>query len=239
MSINLQAADLPLLIGVIASFLHVISGPDHLAAVAPLAVENNKKAWKIGFSWGAGHVIGMLLIGLLYLIFKEVIPIEKISEHSEFTVGIILIFIGIWSFYRVFVSSKHHVHLHSHIKESQIIHAHHHQHPHESTNHNHTHKSKIKSGIVSAFLIGTLHGFAGVSHFILLIPTLSFQTNSQSALYISGFAIGTIMAMSSFAFVAGFIAKKTEISHNAQLFKTTRIIAGLFALAIGIYWLTL
>ena len=37
----------PLTAGLIASILHVITGPDHLAAVMPFAVESKKKAWKI------------------------------------------------------------------------------------------------------------------------------------------------------------------------------------------------
>ena len=38
----------PLFAGIIAAMLHVISGPDHLAAVTPFAIESKRKAWKIG-----------------------------------------------------------------------------------------------------------------------------------------------------------------------------------------------
>ena len=38
----------PLFAGIIAAVLHVISGPDHLAAVTPFAIESKKKAWKVG-----------------------------------------------------------------------------------------------------------------------------------------------------------------------------------------------
>ena len=55
----------PLFAGIIAAVLHVISGPDHLAAVTPFAVESKKKAWKIGLFWGFGHIGGMLLIGII------------------------------------------------------------------------------------------------------------------------------------------------------------------------------
>ena len=71
----------PLLAGIAASILHVVSGPDHLAAVTPLAIETRRKVWKIGLFWGFGHLTGMLLIGLLFLLFRQYIPIEKISEH--------------------------------------------------------------------------------------------------------------------------------------------------------------
>ena len=73
----------PIFAGIIAAVLHVISGPDHLAAVIPFAIERKKKAWKVGLFWGIGHLTGMLFIGALFLAFKEMIPVEKISKHSE------------------------------------------------------------------------------------------------------------------------------------------------------------
>ena len=57
----------PLAAGCIAAVLHVLMGPDHLAAVAPFAIESKRRAWKIGLFWGLGQVFGMLLIGSLIL----------------------------------------------------------------------------------------------------------------------------------------------------------------------------
>lgn len=87
----------PLFAGMAAAALHVVSGPDHLAAVTPLAIETRRKVWKIGLFWGFGHLVGMLLIGLLFMTFREFIPIEKISGHSEQLVGVVLIAIGPWA----------------------------------------------------------------------------------------------------------------------------------------------
>ena len=86
--------------------LHVITGPDHMAAVMPFAVESKKKAWKIGLSWGIGHITSMLAIGIIFMFFKELIPVEKISNHSEQLVGLVLIGIGIWAFYKIFKNNK-------------------------------------------------------------------------------------------------------------------------------------
>ena len=71
---------LPVTAGLITSMLHVISGPDHLAAVAPFAIESKKKAWKIGLSWSMGQLLGMLAIGMLITAFGELIPVDKISN---------------------------------------------------------------------------------------------------------------------------------------------------------------
>jgi len=99
---------IPLLAGTLASMLHVISGPDHLAAVTPLVIETKRKAWKIGLFWGLGHLVGMLLIGVLFLLFKEYIPVESISKYSEQLVAIVLIGVG---FSIVFLMSKKNINI--------------------------------------------------------------------------------------------------------------------------------
>ena len=91
---NEALTSFPLLFGIIASTLHVVAGPDHLAAVGPLAVRAKSRSWLIGMSWGLGHVAGMLLLGLIFFFFKELFPIEFISENSERIVGLLLIIIG-------------------------------------------------------------------------------------------------------------------------------------------------
>jgi hypothetical protein len=47
-----------------AGVVHVVSGPDHLAAVAPLATVAPQRATLVGASWGIGHAAGSWLIGI-------------------------------------------------------------------------------------------------------------------------------------------------------------------------------
>src|SRR5687768_2493710 len=84
------------LAGVAAGLVHVLSGPDHLAAVAPLAAETDRPQWRTGFQWGLGHTAGVIAIGLLLIAFREVLPIEAISRHSERSVGLVLLGVGLW-----------------------------------------------------------------------------------------------------------------------------------------------
>ncbi len=95
------------LLGIVASATHVMTGPDHLAAVTPLAIENKKKSWIIGISWGIGHTTGLLLIGGLFYLFREMFPVKLISEYSETVVGVILIAIGFWAFYKLLNKNFH------------------------------------------------------------------------------------------------------------------------------------
>lgn len=236
MLLEISVNSLPIIAGTLAAFVHVISGPDHLAAVLPLAVENYKKAWKIGLGWGLGHILGMLLIGLLFIGFKEVIPVETISSHSEFLVGFVLIFVGLWAYYRIFKGNKKHVHLHAHHENTDYYHIHGHKHEHSGTHH-HQHSKDKKQGVFSAFLVGTLHGLAGIAHFIIFIPALGLTTLSQTIFYLIGFAIGTLAAMISFAIAMGKTAQLSDFNHNDNLFKGIRIAAGSIAIIVGIFWI--
>jgi len=224
----------PLFAGIIAAMLHVISGPDHLAAVTPFAIESKKKAWKVGLFWGIGHLLGMLSIGVLFLLFKELIPIEKISEHSEKFVGFILIILGLWIFLKIFKEEKKHKHIHVHSQNNPIIHEHPHIHASEKV-HNHNHPN-LKQGNIASLSFGFVHGLAGIAHFLLFLPVIGFASTFSSVQYIIGFAIGTLIAMISFAMVVGKVAAFSKQDHNDTFFKGIRLAGGLFAFVIGIYW---
>ncbi|WP_339715178.1 sulfite exporter TauE/SafE family protein [uncultured Kriegella sp.] len=225
--------------GLAASVLHVVSGPDHLAAVTPLAIETRRKVWKIGLFWGFGHLAGMLLIGLLFLLFKEYIPLEKISEHSEQLVGFVLIAVGLWALFSIFYKSKNHKHPHVHDGNEPYIHVHEHNHETNTLEHSHTHDKKLKQNLWSSFGIGVLHGLAGIAHFILLLPVLGFENRLDSIQYIIGFGIGTVLAMAIYTYLLGKIASFSKGQKSASIFTTVRITGGLFAIVIGVYWLHL
>jgi len=226
----------PFFAGLLASMLHVIMGPDHVAAVLPFAIEAKRKAWKIGLFWGLGHIFGMLLIGLLFLFFKELIPIDQISNYSEQLVGFVLILIGVWAFIKVFRSEPNHKHLHLHSENQPIIHKHPHEHSHNPS-HDHVHPPQVKQGFFASFSIGVLHGLAGIAHFILFIPVLGFENNLMAGMYIAGFIFGIIIAMSLFSMIVGKIAAFAKNEHNQNLYKGIRIAGGVFAILIGIYWI--
>ena len=232
---------LPLLAGIIAAIVHVLSGPDHLAAVTPFAVETKKKAWKVGLFWGIGHISGMLAIGVLFLLFKELLPVDLISAHSEKLVGIILILLGLWIFYKIFIDNKKHKHTHIHVNENPIIHVHPHKHIHSHEHtaeklHEHQH-SNIKQSALAALSFGFIHGLAGIAHFLLFLPVLGFTSKISAIQYIIGFAIGTLLAMISFAFLIGKIATVSKKGDNPVFFRSIRLASGLFALLIGVYWI--
>jgi hypothetical protein len=86
--------------GLAAGLLHAFSGPDHLAAVAPLAADSERGHWKAGLQWGIGHTLGVLVIACLLLLLREQLPLDAISAHSERIVGAALILVGSWGVWR-------------------------------------------------------------------------------------------------------------------------------------------
>jgi len=226
----------PLFAGLIASMLHVITGPDHLAAVTPFVIETKKKAWKIGLFWSFGHLAGMLAIGILFTLFKELIPVEAISNHSEQLVGVVLIGIGAWAFYKIFKKNRAHKHLHVHSEQNPLIHKHEHSHSHHEA-HDHTHKKTEQQNHFASFSIGFLHGLAGIAHFLLFLPILGFENNWDAFTYIIGFGAGIIIAMTTYAFVVSGLSSFAKGGHNVLFFNGIRMAGGLFAIVIGIYWL--
>ena len=164
---------------------------------------------------------------------KEVIPIETISGYSEQLVAIVLIIVGLWAFYRIFNEKKKHTQPHTHSDGNTHIHS------YESDSEHHSHKKEMKQNILSSLSIGFLHGLAGVAHFILLLPVLAFETKLEGVQYIIGFATGTVLAMTAYAFILGNIARYSKKANDPIFFKGIRFAGGLFAIVIGIYWLYL
>ena len=230
----------PLLFGIIAAMAHVLSGPDHLAAVGPLAVNVRIKSWLIGMSWGIGHLVGMLLIGVLFFYFRELIPVEFISANSEKIVGGLLILIGLWSFSRMFryYKARKHRHVHTHQTKSGEVFIHDHKHEHDdNTTHLHVHKNHERQTYWAALGIGIIHGLAGVSHFISLLPTLAFPSKMDSVFYLIGFGAGTIFAMVLFSVTLGYVAKKASQHKQDIILQSITGITGSAAIIVGIYWI--
>src|SRR5882672_11024268 len=137
------------LTGLIAGSVHVWSGPDHLAAIAPLAVRQKRHPWLQGARWGLGHSAGVALVGVLSLWLRDLIPVELLSSWGERLVGVMLFGVGLWALRKAFKENVH-THEHEHGGARHVhFHVHHHSHAHEkpAAHQRHMH---------AAFGIGTL-----------------------------------------------------------------------------------
>ena len=192
------------LAGLLAGFLHVLSGPDHLAAIAPYAVVGRTRAWTIGVRWGMGHSAGVLAVGLLALLARHALPIDALSVWAERCVGVVLIGIGACGLRKALA-------LRSHVQSP------------------HVHGGK-------AFAVGTVHGLAGSSHLLGVLPALALPSDLAASAYLALFGAGTVAAMGTFSSLDGGIASHPRTNRAAT---QTALLAtcAACAIAVGVFWL--
>jgi hypothetical protein len=215
--------------GIIAGTVHVLTGPDHLTAIAPLAVRRPKGAWVPGVRWGFGHSAGVAVVGLLSLWLREKLPLDWLSSFGDRIVGVVLFGIGLWALRRAL---KHNIHTHEHEHHGERhlhLHVHHRRVEHEepAAHHRHTH---------TAFAIGTLHGLAGSAHFLGILPMLALPTKAQAVAYLISFGFGTVLAMAVFSWGMGFMATRCA-ANGVKFYRALMSACAIAAMLIGTLWL--
>jgi sulfite exporter TauE/SafE len=219
-----------ILSGFLAGCIHVFSGPDHLAAVAPLSVGRRRRAWQLGVRWGLGHASGVLVLGALSLLLRNALPLASISSWTERLVGVVLIGIGIWGL-RKALTQHLHTHEHEHNGHAHLhIHLHTHKTAHpdsEPASHVHPH---------AAFAVGSLHGLAGSSHLFGILPALAFGQSSQALGYLGAYGVGTILAMAAFSSMVGWLASGLKTRGN-RAYRALMVGCSTAAMVIGGFWL--
>jgi ABC-type nickel/cobalt efflux system permease component RcnA len=219
--------------GLAAGSIHVLAGPDHLAAVAPLAADRGDRA---GLLWGLGHAGGVMVVGVAALLLREILPVERFSGWSERLVGVVLIGIGAWGIrqavrYRVHAHSHAHdghQHAHVHVHRAEKDHARAHSHG-EAAAHTHVRAE-------AAFGVGILHGLAGSAHFLGILPALAFALRSQAVAYVAAFGAGTIAAMTGFAVLIGWMSIRFA-GAGAHLYRGLLCLFGAAAIGVGLFWM--
>ncbi len=164
-------------IGLLAGVHHALSGPDHLAGVAPLATDKGRGAWRIGVGWGLGHASGAMLAAVIVLALRENVPgfESTLAPLSETIVGILLCVLGVLGLSRAIRS------------------------------HEHTHATSSR-GKRTAFALGLFHGAAGLSHVFAVLPALALPGVALPAAYLCGYGVGSLIAIVAFASALGRLA---------------------------------
>ena len=219
-----------ILAGLIAGALHVWSGPDHLAAIAPLAVRHRRRSWKVGVRWGIGHSLGVACVALAALWLRDWIAPDLLSTWGERLVGVMLVGIGLWG---LAIAYRSHLHVHRHAHDGHDhthVHVHAHGHaPDRTTPMPHVH-------FHAAMGVGLLHGVAGGSHFLGVLPALAFPTVVQAIAYLGAFAVGTIAAMATFGLLMDLLTRRSDRA-GANAYRGLMALASAAATAVGCFWI--
>jgi len=210
-----------ILTGIIAGLVHVFSGADHLIAMAPSAINTPKIAFRNSFSWGLGHSSGVVLLTVLAIFIKDITPLNRFSNIAELLVGISLLFVGLFAIKNSFQLS---IHSHSHKHENGFYHRHYHFHFNEHKNTNkHSH---ALTGL------GLLHGIAGGSHFLAILPALALSLTNACA-YLVSYLIGSLISMNLFTCLISF----TTFNIGQKFIKRLIVFAGGLSFSMGLFWI--
>ncbi|KAL6561038.1 Chloroplast protein FOR GROWTH AND FERTILITY 2 [Orobanche gracilis] len=211
--------------GFFAGCLHTLSGPDHLAALAPLSIGRTRmESAAVGALWGCGHDAGQLLFGLMFLLLKDRLHIEVIRTWGTRVVGFTLLVIGAMG-----------------IKEASEVPA-----PcvalgengecdvSEHKNLSGPSEGKKKKIGLATFGTGIIHGLQPDA-LMMILPALALPSRLAGAAFLVMFLVGTVIAMGSYTVFIGSCSQalKERVPRiTEKLTWASSLIAIVFGLAL-------
>ena len=208
-----------ILTGILAGFIHVVSGADHLIAMAPSSITSPKIAARNSISWGLGHSSGVIFLAFLAIFIKDITPLSKFSNFAEFLVGISLLIVGFFA-----IRNSLHLNLHSHSHQHNGV-AHHHLHFHSEGQKKHNKHSHALTGL------GLLHGLAGGSHFLAVLPALALPLPNAFA-YLISYLSGSLLSMVLFT----CLISVTTLNAGQKFIRRLIAFAGGLSFSMGLFW---
>jgi hypothetical protein len=161
----------------------------------------------------------VIAVAVLAVLLREWLPpIDALTLWSERLVGGALIAVGLWALRRgLRIGTSVHVHpgtahAHVHVRRGRLL-----------ARVGHAHAS---------FFMGVLHGVAGSSHFLGVLPALALPTTGAALTYVAAFGVGSIAAMTGFGAAMG--AVPGPHTHRAFMFTASGL-----AVIVGCAWLVL
>ena len=239
----------PLLAGASAGGLHAVSGPDHLAALLPLAVGSRwHQSCRVGAVWGVGHGLGASSMGALAWVANTLIGGESItgtavdtaSDWMEVAVGVTLVIIGIMGLRSASVPASFPWQTRQNstpqsIEDSDLEGGCSGSHDLPDA-HGHSH-AYSRMGPRAMLFTGIVHGFSGSGHLLGVIPAL-LLSRSMAMVYLTAFCAGTCLAMCIFT---GAIGEATFVLgqqlHRPDLPNTLARYSSVVTLIVGVSWI--
>ncbi|KQK19814.1 uncharacterized protein LOC100839056 [Brachypodium distachyon] len=185
--------------GFLAGCLHTLSGPDHLAALAPLSIGRSAaESAAVGALWGCGHDAGQVLFGLLFLGLKDRLRLEVLRAWGTRVVGLTLLVIGAIGIREATQPAAPCVALH----DAAI-----------GTGTHDPSSSSLEKALLSGggkkkeisfatFATGIVHGLQPDALMIIL-PALALPSRLAGAAFLGMFLVGTVLSMASYTVLIG------------------------------------
>jgi len=228
---------LPLGTAFVLGFLHALE-VDHMVAVTAFVATRPAMAAaaRFGLRWGVGHSAAVFLAGAV-LLATGVRWAERYDAWGEAFVGVMLIAVGLWAIRTTRRLHFHgpaehgdHAHLHAHPPAGP---AHQHDHPHDHPQPGGSHSHDHRRGIT---MVGLVHGLAGTSSVVALVPVTLVNRTVVGVGYLLAFGVGTILAMTIFALAAA-AAMRTAAAQSLVLGRYLSTGVGVAGVLVGVWWI--
>ncbi|KAK1370343.1 Glycerate dehydrogenase [Heracleum sosnowskyi] len=179
--------------GFFAGCLHTLSGPDHLAALAPLSIGRTRmESAAVGALWGCGHDAGQVIFGLLFLLLKDRLHIEVIRTWGTRVVGFTLLVIGAMG---IREASEVQVPTPCVVLENGECDVSDYEGLENPTS------GKKKIGFAT-FATGIVHGLQPDA-LMMVLPALALPSRLAGAAFLGMFLVGTVVSMGSYTVFIG------------------------------------
>lgn len=208
-------------------FLHALE-VDHMVAVTTFVSRRPslRSATRFGFRWGVGHSFAVLLAGGVLLATGARWP-ARYDALGEGLVGVMLVGLGLWA-----VAAARKLHLHPVEEHGGHAHLHVHRGPHA---HQHSHGRAASApdahGHGGITLVGLLHGLAGTSAVVTLVPVTMVDRVGLGLGYLTAFGVGVTVAMTLFALGAAVVMRQ---ANSRSLAWGRRIVVGVGGCGVGV-----
>jgi sulfite exporter TauE/SafE len=214
-------------VGFLLGLRHALDA-DHLAAVSAVLAERPslRASSAVGFWWGIGHTLTLMLVGAVVLAWGLRIP-EPFEAVAESGVAIVLIVLG--GALAVKLSRERwHAHSHRHDGERHV-----HLHSHQLRD-DHRHRHWMARS-VRPLCIGMAHGLAGSAAVMLMIAATTDRM-ADGLLSIAVFGVGSIVGMTAIG-VTISLPLVCSLTVSRRLFLVLRGCASAASLCVGLWML--
>ncbi|KAK8530023.1 hypothetical protein V6N13_102907 [Hibiscus sabdariffa] len=207
--------------GFFAGCLHTLSGPDHLAALAPLSIGRTRMGSAVvGALWGCGHDAGQVIFGLIFLILKDRLHIEVIRTWGTRVVGLTLLVIGAMGIREAsevpapcvaIGNGECDVSVYGTLENPAI--------------------GKKKIGFAT-FATGIVHGLQPDA-LMMVLPALALPSRLAGAAFLIMFLLGTVVAMGSYTVFIGTCSEALK-DRVPRITEKLTWASSIIAIALGI-----
>ncbi|KAH7465653.1 uncharacterized protein KRP23_12193 [Phytophthora ramorum] len=83
--------------GLLLGIVHVLTGPDHLSALAAMSNGGSWRAFALGLRWGCGHSLGLIIMAAIFFAAGQTIDLDATGEYLNYVVGVFMIALGVWT----------------------------------------------------------------------------------------------------------------------------------------------